>query len=366
MMRVLAFLTLILSAFPTFADDLDDAVNAEMARQGIPGLSLAIVDRNSNVRLAGYGRASLEHNIAVTPDTVFQMGSIGKQFTAIAILMLESEGKLRLTDSLSRHLPDAPRAWADIKIGHLLSHVAGIKDDDKLLPLQTNRTALALRRQIWKTPRSARAGVEFQYSNMAFVLLGHIIENKTGAPYHQFFDDRIFKPLGMTSTRAISDREIIVNRASGYERVNGKLLNQEWVSPTFNSTADGSSYTTARDFSLWMQALNAPPEWLAPFVERTLKPTPLSENQLLPYGMGWFLDNLDGIAVQSHSGSWQGFKAIIVRYPSTGESFAIFTNADVTQNNVLAVVIAGKAFPNMPVPTESSTLEPVPAAKWVP
>jgi D-alanyl-D-alanine carboxypeptidase len=360
-MRWLAVIVLFFAAMPALADALDDAVNAEMARQGIPGLSMAIVEGDKVIRVQGYGKASLEHDVAVTPDTIFQMGSIGKQFTAIAILMLEAEGKLSLDDPLSRHFPDAPKTWADIRIKHLLSHVAGIKDNDSLFAIQTNPNAATIRKQIWKTPRNAKAGTAFAYSNMAYVLLGHIIEQKTGAPYHQFLDARIFKPLGMTATRAISDRAIIKGRASGYESVDGKLLNQDWVSPAFNSTADGSSYTTARDFALWMQALNAPPAWLAPYLDRITKPTPAPGGKQFGYGMGWFLINIGGVPVQYHTGSWQGFKAITVRYPKTRQSITIFTNSNGTERYTLLAVVAAQALPGLPTPVESEGLKPIPA-----
>jgi CubicO group peptidase (beta-lactamase class C family) len=358
-MRALAATASLFAAMPAHADALDDVINAEMARQDIPGLSIAIVEGEKVIRVQGYGKASLEHDVAVTPNTVFQMGSIGKQFTAIAILMLEKEGKLSLDDPLLRHFPDAPKAWADIRIKHLLSHVAGIKDNDSLFAIQTNPNAAAIRKQIWKTPRNAKAGTAFAYSNMAYVLLGHIIEQKTGAPYHQFLDTRIFKPLGMTSTQAISDRAIIKGRASGYERVEGKLLNQDWVSPAFNSTADGSSYTTARDFSLWMQAQNAPPAWLAPYLERITKPTPAPGGKQFAYGMGWFLSNVGGVPFHYHTGSWQGFKAITVRYPKTRQSITLFTNSNATERYALLAAVAAKALPGLPAPAESEGLKPV-------
>jgi D-alanyl-D-alanine carboxypeptidase len=362
---LLGLIALLCSHSAAQADALDDAVTTEMSRQSIPGLAMAIVKDGKIVRIQGYGKATLEHAVAVMPDTVFQAGSTAKQFTAIAMLMLERDGKLKLSDKLSVYFPDTPKAWGDIELGHLLSHVGGIKDDEKLFALQTNPESAAVRQQIWKTPRTGPAGDAFLYSDMGYVLLGHVIEKVTGAPYHRYLDDHIFRPLGMTATRSLSDRAIIVNRASGYEKVDGALLNQDWVSPAFNSTADGSTYTTARDFGVYLAALDAPPVWLAPFRDRITRPTPLNNGTLQPYGMGWFLARVRGTSVQYHTGSWQGFKAILVRYPASHQTIALLTNANVTDNYALAAAVIAKAMPGMPPPPATDTLRPVPAAAWV-
>jgi CubicO group peptidase (beta-lactamase class C family) len=359
MMRLITsyFIILFLFPAPVYADPLGDAVKAEMTRQGIPGLSLAIVEDGKVTRLNGYGKATLEHDVAVTADTVFQAGSIAKQFTSTAILMLESDGKLNINDPISRYFPDAPKTWAGIRLRHLLSHTAGIDDNDSLFALQTNPDAAAIRRLIWKNPLYAKPGVSFRYSNMAYVLLGHVIENVTGKPYHDFIDARIMVPLGMKSSRMISDRSIIAHRASGYAKVYGNLLNQDWVSPAFNSTADGSSYTTASDFARYLAALDNPPAWLAPYVERIAAPTPLSGNKLQPYGMGWFLARVGDTDIRFHSGSWQGFIAITVRYPKQKKSIVIFTNTDATNSIALVAAILPVALPGMPSQPPTDTLK---------
>jgi CubicO group peptidase (beta-lactamase class C family) len=348
---------------PAAADPVDDAIKTEMTRQGIPGLSLAIVEDGKITRLGGYGKASLEHDIAVTPDTVFQAGSIAKQFTAISILMLETEGKLNINDSITKFFPDAPKPWREIRLRHLLSHTAGIDDKDSLFDIQKNPDAAAIRKLIWQTPLYAKPGASFRYSNMAFVLLGQVIEKVTGKPYHDYVSARIMKPLNMDASRAISDRAIIANRAAGYEKSDGVLLNQDWVSPAYNSTADGSSYTTARDFARYLAAMDNPPAWLATHLERIAKPTPLTGKMLQPYGMGWFLARVNGIAIHFHSGSWQGFKAFTIRYPALKKSIVFFTNANVTDVNALAANIIPIALPGMPAPPLTDALKPYPDVK---
>jgi CubicO group peptidase (beta-lactamase class C family) len=346
---------------PAYADPLDDAVNAEMTRQGIPGLSLAVVENGKITRLNGYGRATLEHDVKVTPDTVFQAGSIAKQFTSTAILMLEDDGKLNINDPISRYFPDAPKSWAGIRLRHLLSHTAGINDNDSLFALQTNPDTAAIRKLVWKNPLYAKPGISFRYSNMAYVLLGHVIEKVTGKPYHDFIDARIMMPLGMKSSRMISDRAIIAHRASGYEKVDGNLLNQNWVSPAFNGSADGSSYTTASDFARYLAALDSPPAWLAPYAERIAEPTPLSGKKLQPYGMGWFLARIGNTDIRFHGGAWQGFIAVTVRYPQQNKSIVIFTNSDATNVTALLAAVLPTALPGLPSPPRTDTLKAYPA-----
>jgi CubicO group peptidase (beta-lactamase class C family) len=361
-MRHLLFFLVLQFATPACADPLDDAVRAEMARQGIPGLALALVDTGKVVRLGGYGKATLEHDVAVTPDTVFQAGSIAKQFTSLSLLMLEQDGKLSLNDPITRFFPEAPKSWASIRLRHLLSHTAGIDDRDSLFNTQAKVDAATIRKLIWKTPLYAKPGTAFRYSNMAYVLLGQVIEKITGKSYHDFITARIMLPLGMKDSRMISDRAIVANRAAGYEKGDGILLNHEWVSPAFNSTADGSTYTTARDFARYLAALDTPPAWLAPYVERVAAPTPLAGHGLQPYGMGWFLAHAGDTAIRYHSGSWQGFKAITVRYPVQKKSIVLFTNADVTDSTALVSAILPMAFPGMPAPPAPDTLKAYPDA----
>ncbi len=358
-MKVWFFLFIFLAfSAPVLADPVDDAVKAEMLRQGIPGLSLAIVEDGKVTRLSGYGKADIEHDVAVTPDTVFQAGSIAKQFTAISILMLETDGKLNVNDPITKFFPNAPKSWREIRLRHLLSHTAGISDKDSLFDLQNNPDAATMRKLIWQSPLYAKPGVSFRYSNMAFIMLGHVIEKITGKSYHNFINARIMEPLGMTASRVISDRSIIVNRAAGYEKRDGVLLNQDWVSPAFNSTADGSTYTTARDFARYLVAIDYPPAWLSPYLERISKPTPLIGKMLQPYGMGWFLARTNGVDVQFHSGSWQGFKAFLVRYPAAKKSIIFFTNADVTSSDALAAALIPIAFPGMMAPPLTDDLKP--------
>jgi CubicO group peptidase (beta-lactamase class C family) len=339
------------------AEPGDEAILAEMKRQNIPGVAIGVVRDGKVVRVSGFGMANLEHNIPVTADTVFQTGSTGKQFAALAILMLEKDGKLSVEDPLSKFFPDTPKAWRDIKIKHLLSHTSGIEDDEKLFDLSRTLTPDALRKLHFKSPKPRKAGASWSYSNSGYQLIGLVIENVTGAPFHDFFVARIFKPLGMTATRSISEADIIPNRASGYERKDGKLenpiKNQAWVSPTYNATADGSTYITARDFAVYMAAMDDPNSPMRPLWDKAIKPViKIGPKTNVSYGFGWLIDTVNGVPIEYHTGSWQGFRANIIHYPTLKTSIVVLFNSDLPDGSAINSVILKNALPGMPIPQQ--------------
>jgi D-alanyl-D-alanine carboxypeptidase len=352
-----AITCLCLAAMPSIvrADRVDDAIQAEIKRQDIPGMSIAVMKDGKISRLTGYGIANLEHKIPVTPDTVFQTGSIGKQFASLAILTLEKDGKLTIEDRFSKYFPDAPKSWADIRLKHLLSHTAGLDDNDALYDLQKTMTFDALRKLHYKTPKPRAAGKVWAYSNIGYHLLGMVIEKITAAPYHDYFTTHIFKPFGMSATRSISEADIIPNRASGYERRGSKLgeplKNQNWVSSTFNSTADGSTYVTARDFAAYLMAMDEPPENMKSLWSKATTPViQVKPGKPLSYGMGWFLTTVNGLPVRFHTGSWQGFRTYIVHYPSKHAGMVILVNSDIPEGGALIKAVTNVALPDVPVP----------------
>jgi D-alanyl-D-alanine carboxypeptidase len=359
-MKMFVALTfLCLSVMPTIAcaDSVDDTIQAEMKRQDIPGLAIAVMQDGKITRLSGYGMANLEHKVPVTPDTVFQTGSTGKQFASLAILMLEKEGRLSTNDRLSKYFPDVPKNWADIRLRHLLSHTAGIEDNDAMYDLQKTMTFDALRKMNYRNPKKRAAGKAWAYSNVGYQLLGMVIEKVTGAPYHRYLDARIFKPLGMMATRDISEEDIIPNRASGYERKDGKLgaplKNQSWVSSTFNRTADGSTYISARDYGTYLMAMDAPPASLKPLWEKATTPIiAVQPGKPVNYGMGWFLATVDGVPIRFHTGAWQGFRAYIVHYPTKHAGMVMLVNSDTPEKEQLLKLLTQAALPGMPTPAQ--------------
>lgn len=223
---------------------IDRYAAREMARQHIPGMAVGIFRSGKIVVAKGYGLSNVELNVAVKPATIFQSGSVGKQFTATAIMMLVEEGKIGLGDSLPKYFPGAPPSWLGITVRQLLSHTSGLTDYTSesvtkpggQISYRDDYTEAQLVSIIETLPIEFAPGDKWEYCNTNYVLLGAIIRKVTGQFYGDFLQERVFRPLGMTSTRIISERDIILNRASGYEMVKGTLKNQEWVSPSLNTT----------------------------------------------------------------------------------------------------------------------------------
>ncbi len=250
------------------SDPVDDYVLAEMAKQHIPGLALLVSRGGEIIRAQGYGMANVELQVPVKPETIFQSGSVGKQFTATAIVMLVEEGKISLEDPLTKFFPDAPATWKPVTIRELLSHTAGFTDYPKSFDMRKDYTEAELLKIIEKIPLAFPPGTSWSYSNLGYVTLGIVIHKVTGQFYGDFLQARIFHPLGMTSTRIISEEDIIPNRAAGYRLVKGELKNQEWVAPKLNTTADGSLYFSIVDLAKWDAAL---------YTEKLLKQSSLDQ-----------------------------------------------------------------------------------------
>jgi CubicO group peptidase (beta-lactamase class C family) len=239
---------------------VDSVVEAQQKAQKIPGVSLAVCRDGKIIKASGYGLANVELGVPVTPETIFQTGSVGKQFTAMAVMMLVEEGKLQLDDRMTKYIPEPPSSWQDVTIRQLLTHTSGIADyggeegtmGKGVINFRRDYTEGELIQAFAKMPMDFPPGQNWSYSNTGYVLLGIIIHRVTGEFYGDFLQERIFRPLGMTSTRIISEADIVPHRSSGYRLVNGELKNQEWVSPTLNTTADGRSI---RMYWIWLNGM---------------------------------------------------------------------------------------------------------------
>jgi len=305
---------------------IDDYVRAEMQAQQIPGVSLAIVKNGEIVLAKGYGLANVEHQVPVKPETIFQSGSMGKQFTATAVMMLVEEGKLSLDDPITKFFPDGPEAWRNITVRHLLTHTSGLGDYPDDFDLRRDYTEDELVQRIKTLPLAFQPGAKWSYSNLAYVMLGVLIHRVSGKFYGDFLQERVFKPLGMTTARVISEADIVPNRAAGYRLVNGELKNQNWVSPTLNTTADGALYLTVYDMAKWDAALYTEKLLKRSSLDQMWTAVKLNDGRTFPYGFGWGLGEVHGHRIVEHGGSWQGFKSHISRYVDDKLTVVVFAN----------------------------------------
>ncbi|MGC1131017.1 MAG: serine hydrolase domain-containing protein, partial [Candidatus Acidiferrales bacterium] len=191
----------------TLSPQVDLYVDTEIKAQKIPGLALAIVRDGKIVKAKGYGLANVELDVPVKPETLFQTGSVGKQFTATAVMMLVEEGKVGLDDKITKYFPDVPVAWQEITVRNLLSHTSGIPDytgEDKsgnehAIDFRKDYTEDDLLKKAESLPMLFKPGEKWSYSNTGYVVLGILIHRVTGEFYGDFLQQRIFKPLGMSA-----------------------------------------------------------------------------------------------------------------------------------------------------------------------
>lgn len=350
-MQASSFALILLSATTTLADKVDDLVNAEMKKAKIPGLSLAIIRDGKPIKLKGYGFANLEHNVPVRPETIFQSGSVGKQFTSTLVMMLVEEGKVSLDDSVSKHIKEAAGKWDNVTVRHLLSHTSGLPD----LPYgqmdltrdykEEDLLKLMLDQKIPKEP-----GTEWRYNNGGYVMLGVLVRRVTGKFYGDMLQEKIFKPLGMTTARNISEEDIVPHRAAGYvPNQKGELKNQYWVAPTLNTTADGSLYLNLHDMVKWDAALYGEKLLKKSSLEQMWTPITLNDGKEggmrgAGYGFGWMIAKPGGHRYIQHGGAWQGFTSFIGRVVDQKLTVVMFANragapVEVLSRRVLALYI---------------------------
>jgi CubicO group peptidase (beta-lactamase class C family) len=329
---------------------VDEYIRAEMQAQQIPGLALAVIKDGKTVIARGYGLANVEHQVPVKPETIFQSGSTGKQFTATAVMMLVEEGKLSLDDKITKYFPDGPEAWQKITVRHMLTHTSGMTDYPQDFDLRRDYAEDELYQRIKPIPLAFQPGEKWSYSNLAYVMLGILIHKVSGKFYGDFLQERIFKPLEMTTARIISESDIVPNRAAGYRVANGQLKNQDWVSPSLNTTADGALYLTIYDMAKWDAALYTEKLLKKSSLEQMWTPVKLNDGKTHPYGFGWALGQVRGHRVIEHGGAWQGFKAQISRYVDDKLTVIVLANQIRTNQSKLAHGVAALFNPDLAQP----------------
>ena len=333
---------------------VDAYVASEMRAQQIPGLSLAVLRDGRPIYLKSYGLATLEHAVPVKPDTLFQLGSIGKQFTSTAVLLLAREHRLDLDDPLSKYLPEIPPGWRTVTLRDMLKHQSGIAQltppDHDLLDLHHDYTDEEYIRLATSLPLEFEPGTDAAYSDTAYVLLGIVIGRLTGQFYGDLLQEKVFHPLGMARTRIISDIDIIPDRASGYERgPSGALQNQGWVAPALNRTADGSLYSTVPDLAKWDHALWARTILTREELARAWTVDALKDGSIpfLHYGYGWEINSLRGHRVVEYDGNWQGFQAAMARYEDRHLTVIALTNLSLCRVQRIVHTVAGYFDPSV-------------------
>ena len=338
----------------TKSDAVQQFVTSYMARNKIPGVAVMVRQGGKLVRAQGYGMANLEHRVPVKPETVFQSGSMGKQFTAMAVMTLVEEGKLGLDDPVGKYLA-APATWSGITVRHLLTHTSGLGDYPTEFSLQKDYTEDDLFKMITDQPLQFAPGARWSYSNLGYVTLGILLHKVSGKFYGDLLQERVFGPLAMTRTRIINEADIIHDRAAGYRMKNGEIKNQEWVSPTLNTTADGSLYFNVLDLAKWDAGLEAEKIVSHASYEQMWSPVKPNDGTTAPYGFGWGVRSApNGHRLLEHGGAWQGFTSYIARYPDDRLTVVVLCNMAGAAPGFIAHRVAGIYDPALMPPAHKA------------
>ena len=354
---ILSVCVMVITAVSAYADHVDDYVRAEMKRQHIPAVSIAVIKNGVVIKADAYGLADIEHDIPATPDTVFKIGSVSKQFLATGIMLLVQDGKIALTDKISTYLEGTPQTWEGITVRHLLTHTSGLVREAPGFNQYRVQPDLDVIKTAYPLPLQFAPGEKYQYSNLGYFALADIIRKVSGKPWPDFLNERVFAPLGMTATRVTTVADLVPRRADGYVWTKDRFQNTEnWpaVRPS------GAFLSTALDLAKWEAALLTDRILKASTRTEMWTPVTLNNGQKFAYGLGWALDDFRGVEAIQHSGSLTGFRANYLRWPSHGLAVVTLTNSGSADVNVLATGIAVRYVPDLNLSTLSPRADPDP------
>jgi CubicO group peptidase (beta-lactamase class C family) len=309
-----------------------DEVFADFTKAGSPGCAVAVYRNGRIIYAKGHGLANVEEDVALTPESIFDIGSTSKQFTAASILLLEKQGKLSVNDDVRKYIPELPDYGPKITILHLLNHTSGLRDYLTLMDLAgintdsvtTDEDALQIITR--QKALNFAPGSDWLYSNTGFFLLSIVVKRVSGQTLREFAAANIFTPLGMTHTQFRDDHTaLIANRAMAYdpkERKDGYALNVSY----FEQTGDGAVHTSVEDLLKWDENFYSGQvggkEFLAEIQERGK----LNSGKVLDYAKGLFIADYRGLHTVSHGGSWGGYRAELLRFPDQHFSVACLCN----------------------------------------
>jgi len=324
-------------------DSLFTAYNGPL----VPGASVVVIHEGRVVVRRAYGMADLEHQAAATPETDYRLASVSKQFTAMAVMLLAQDGRLRYDQPVRDFLPELPSTARSVTVRHLLNHTSGLWDYEDLIPESgtaqlDDRDVLALLGS--KDSSYFPPGSTYRYSNSGYVLLGLIVARVSGMSFPEFLRARIFVPLGMGATVAhVEGSDTIPRRAYGYSPRGGAFVQTD-QSVTSATLGDGGIYTNVDDMTRWDQALYGGGTELVDAATMELATTPpqLPAGAATQYGFGWFIDQYRGETRWRHTGETSGFRNAIQRFPRRHLTVIVLTNRSSGEPEAFAERIADR------------------------
>jgi CubicO group peptidase (beta-lactamase class C family) len=329
--------------------EINKLILTQFKEKASPGGVFLVTKKGKPIYHYSFGKANLELNVNLSNEHVFQLGSITKQFTAIAILMLEEQGKLSTTDSISKYITDYPNG-NKITIHHLLTHTSGIKDYTELDVLadivHKEMTPKALVELSKNEAVDFAPGEKFKYNNSGYILLGYIIELVSGETYKAFIEKHIFQKLGMTHSLFGSDRQIILNRAYGYQKKETAYVNKKNIHLSLAYSA-GALLSNTEDMLKWQNALTKNLLISEERKKKAFSKNKLNNGEEFTYGYGWHIKTINEISIYEHGGSIFGFKSMGVYIPSEDIYVLSLTNCDCNSPTQLTRDIAKLVLDNI-------------------
>jgi D-alanyl-D-alanine carboxypeptidase len=334
------------------ATDIDRIIEAELTAQRIPGASVAVVRNGKVIHAKGYGLANVESKTPATPETVYQIGSVSKQFIATGIMLLVQDGRLTLDDPINMYLDGGPEIWAPIRIRHLLSHTGGLVREGPGFTFAQTRADADVIRSAYATPVRFAPGEKWEYCNLGYFILAEIIHKVSGSPWPDFLRDRVFDPSGMRATRTTTAAEIVANRAHSYVRRGDVLQNADTLIVVRPS---GAFLSTVLDLAKWdamlytdtiLKRLTAEQMW-TPVIETA---DTFDGKLKYSYGFGWQLVTVNGHRIVIHGGTLTGFRSSLMQLPDDKLTVIVLTNVSNANPALIARKIAAFYLPALAIP----------------
>ncbi len=362
----------ILTLFTAQAQTIEkeiDAIVSSMYTQNEPGISILVAKNGKPVYRKAFGKASLELDVTMKPENVFELGSITKQFTAVAILMLEEQEKLAIGDEITKYIPDYPTQGKKITIHHLLNHTSGIKSYTGMESFRklarTDMSPIELIDVFKNEPMDFDPGTAFRYNNSGYILLGHIIEVITENTYENFIEKHIFKKLGMNSSYYGKMKELIKNRASGYQKEESNFANADYLSLTLPYAA-GSLMSTVDDLLKWQNAISGNVLIKRSSLEKAIRGSVLDNGENIEYGYGWRKASIRASEGYAHGGGIFGYTTYGVFLEKENVYVIGLTNCNCKNVRDIVKKVAAVAI-GKPIPDKKDaiTLSEDSLKKWI-
>ncbi len=305
-----------------------DRVREMMRDRRIPAAGIAVVHEGVTMLATALGTASLPFEVPANERTLFHLGSVGKQVTAALVFELAEAGAIDLNGPVGRYARGLPDAFASIPVSALLSHTGGVPDYEGLPGFEADRsiTRDAFLAGVSAVPIDFLPGRAWAYSNTGYVLLGYLLADVTGKSYRDLVTERLLRRADLPDARVDDASAVIAGRAEPYMLEDKATLHAVGMSSAYSGSADGGVLMSARDAAQWEHALQTGPVPSSATVARLMRPARMSSGRSAAYGAGWFTDEINGRAVQYHSGSVPGFLAFAWRAPSTRTAVTVMVN----------------------------------------